>query len=548
MRNLHKSAGVLALLLFLLTGCQSPNTIDTEQLSAQDEILGPAPIGDTLDKTRFHTARAMRSLRQQQLPHSLPELQAPDIWHRIRNGMRMPEVDNARIANQRRNFLKRDDYLLRVGERAAPFMYLVVEEIERRGMPTELALLPMVESAYDPSAYSHAHASGLWQFIPETGKRYGLRQDYWYDGRRDVVASTNAALDYLQTLHQMFDGDWFCALAAYNAGEGRVSRAIKANLAANKPIDYWSLNLPEETRNYVPRLLALAQIVRNNDSYNVEVPYIADEPLLAMVDTRGQIDLALAARIAGVSLEELTKYNPALNRWATAPDGPHSLLLPLAAVSQFERTILQLKPDERLSWTRHEVGRGETVATIAQRYQTDPQLINNLNKLQDKKLVAGKSIIVPVSTNQLRQQDKRELANFARNSNAHNASNNKVRSTNYVVRSGDTLSTIARNHKVDVADLKKWNKFGAKSKLAVGQKLVIYPGGKATTANAKNSNKTSSPKATSQAPSSTTYKVSNGDSLYQIAQRFKVSVEDIQRWNSLKNSNLRIGQTLKLYN
>ena len=286
------------LLLFLLTGCQSPNTIEPEQQAANNEILGPAPIGDTLDRTRFHTARAMRSLRGQPLPQTLPALQAPDLWHRIRSGMHMPQVDNARIANQRRHFLKKDDYLKRVGERASPFMYLVVEEIERRGMPAELALLPMVESAYDPSAYSHAHASGLWQFIPETGKRYGLRQDYWYDGRRDIVASTNAALDYLQALHQQFDGDWFCALAAYNAGEGRVGRAIKANLAANKPIDYWSLNLPEETRNYVPRLLALAEIVRNNDSYNVELPYIADAPQLAMVDTRGQIDLALAAMVA----------------------------------------------------------------------------------------------------------------------------------------------------------------------------------------------------------------------------------------------------------
>lgn len=533
MRTLLKSAGVLALLLLLLTGCQSPNTIEAEQRAANDEILGPAPIGDTLDKTRFHTARAMRSLRSQPLPQSLPALQAPDIWHRIRSGMRMPQVDNARIANQRRLFLKKDDYLMRVGERASPFMYLVVEEIERRGMPAELALLPMVESAYDPAAYSHAHASGLWQFIPETGKRYGLRQDYWYDGRRDVVASTNAALDYLQALHEQFDGDWFCALAAYNAGEGRVARAIKANLAANKPIDYWSLNLPEETRNYVPRLLALAEIVRNNDSYNVKLPYIADEPQLAMVDTRGQIDLALAARIAGMPLEELTKYNPGLSRWATAPDGPHSLLLPLAVVSQFERTILQLKPDERLSWTRHEVGRGETVATIAKRYHTDPQLISNLNKLQGKKLKAGKSIIVPVSTNQLRQQDSHELSSLARNNG--NSSTSKSRRTSYKVRSGDSLSTIARNHKVEIADLKRWNKLGSRSKLAVGQKLVIYPGGKAPAASNKNS-------------TSSTYKVSSGDSLYQIAQRFKVSVEDLQRWNSLKSNNLRPGQTLKLYN
>ncbi|MBQ1782608.1 MAG: LysM peptidoglycan-binding domain-containing protein [Gammaproteobacteria bacterium] len=449
--------------------------------------------------------------------------------------MRFDAVHNSRVEIHRRNMLKDPNYLMRVGERAEPFMYMVLNEIERRGMPTELALLPVIESAYDPHAYSRAHASGLWQFIPETGKHYGLRQDFWYDGRRDVVASTNAALDYLQKLNEMFDGDWLCALAAYNAGEGRVSRAIKSNIARNRPTDYWSLDLPEETRNYVPKLLALSEIVRNNDGYGVNLPPIADEPRLAMVDTRGQIDLSLAARIAGLPVEELLRYNPGFSRWATAPEGPHNLLLPLSAIEQFERTLLQLKPDERLSWTRHKVKRGETLAQIAQKYQTDAKLVADLNQIRNGRLTAGKSIIVPVSTEALPGINARQLLASDSVGRATQAER-QGRRASYKVRKGDTLSHIAKNHRVSVNDLMAWNNLSKRSRLSVGQNLVIYPGS------------SKAPARTAVASSkATTYKVNSGDSLYLIAKRFSVSVQDLRRWNDLSGDGLQPGQTLRVH-
>lgn len=525
----------------LLTGCQSLNSVDQQgQDQAQDEseyARNPGPISDSLATSRLHSSRAKRSLHHQSFPDRLPSLPAPDLWQRLRGGMQFDTIHNSRIEVHRRAMLKNPDYMMKVGERAEPFMYMVLNEIERRGMPTELALLPVIESAYDPHAYSHAHASGLWQFIPETGKRYGLRQDFWYDGRRDVVASTNAALDYLQALHEMFDGDWLCALAAYNAGEGRVSRAIKANVARNRPTDYWSLDLPEETRNYVPKLLALSEIVRNNDGYGINLPPIADEPRLAMVDTRGQIDLSLAARIAGLPVEELLRYNPGFSRWATAPDGPHNLLLPLSVIDQFERTLMQLKPDERLSWTRHKVKRGETLAQIAKTYQTDAKLIADLNQMHGGRLTAGKSIIVPVSTQALPGISARQLVATTSVGRATQAER-QGRRASYKVRQGDTLSAIAKNHRVSVADLMAWNNLSKRSRLSVGQNLVIYPGSSKTPARTSAS--------TVASGKATTYKVNSGDSLYLIAKRFSVSVQDLRRWNDLSGDGLQPGQTLRV--
>ena len=213
--------------------------------------------------------------------------------------------------------------------RAQRYLPFIIDELERRELPMELALLPIVESAFDPFAYSHGRAAGLWQMIPGTARRFGVRQNWWYDGRRDIVDSTHAALDYLTYLHDLMDGDWPHAIASYNSGEGNVLRAIKRNRASSKPTDFWNLSLSRETSAYVPRLMALVEIVRDPDAFDLTLPELVLEPQFAVADIGGQLDLALAAELAGMDLDTLYSYNAGNNRWATDPDGPHRLILPV---------------------------------------------------------------------------------------------------------------------------------------------------------------------------------------------------------------------------
>src|SRR5690554_2686497 len=260
----------------------------------------------------------------------VPEFEYEDIWARIRNGYGLPVISNAQVDAHLKWYSNHQAHLDRVTERSQRYLHYVVSELENNDMPLELALLPMIESSYDPFAYSRAKAAGLWQFVSGTGKNFGLRQDWWYDGRRDVVASTDAAIRYLQRLYNMFDNDWLLALAAYNSGEGRVRRAIEKNRSAGKPTDFWSLQLPKETRSYVPHLLALAQIVRTPEAYSVSLHDIPNDPYFIKISLDSQIDLMQAARLADIDLTELQHLNAGYNRWLTAPSGEHVLLVPVA--------------------------------------------------------------------------------------------------------------------------------------------------------------------------------------------------------------------------
>ncbi len=253
-----------------------------------------------------------------------------DLWMRLRGGYGLDlSIENDRIRVQREWYARHPEYFTRVTTRSERYLHYIVEQAEARDMPLELALLPIVESAFDPFAYSHARAAGPWQFIPSTGDYFGMQRTWWEDQRRDILKSTNAALDYLQQLSNRFEGDWLLALASYNAGGGTVSRAIRRNKEAGKPTDFWNLNLPRETTAYVPKLLAIAQIVGDPQAYGVPLHPIANEPYFATVKTGGQIDLAQAARLADISVEELYLLNPSYNRWATSPDGPFRLLVPV---------------------------------------------------------------------------------------------------------------------------------------------------------------------------------------------------------------------------
>ena len=455
-----------------------------------------------------------------------------NLWDKVASqfSFHIPE-NQARLDEQRAWYLRHPAYMQRVSKRAKPFLYYIVKQLEAENMPLELALLPIVESAFDPFAYSHGRASGMWQFIPGTGKRFGMKQTWWYDGRRDIVASTQGAIKYLKYLHKMFDGDWLHALAAYNSGEGRVMRAIRKNKKAGKPTDFWSLSLPKETRAYVPKLLALADILNNQTNYAFTWPSIANAQVIESVNTGSQIDLALAAKMAGLSIAELQALNPGYNRWATDPDGPHQLLVPLEKAESFKQELAQTSSKDRLNWVRHKVRNGDSLGVIANKYSSSIKVIQQVNNLSDNTIYINDYILVPVS---LKKLDDYVLSSDQRLAKTQSVARAEHR-IEHKVKSGDTLWDIAMAHKVGVRKLAKWNKMAPTDPLKVGTTLVVW------------TDKVPVPNANAPVMRNLVYTVRNGDSLARIASKFKVKVSDLTKWNNLNRKKyLQPGQKLKI--
>lgn len=323
-----------------------------------------------------------------------------NVWERVRNGFQMRPVDSDLVRDWENYYSSRQDYFARMIDNSGHFLYHIANEVERRGMPLEIALLPMIESAYNPVAYSSAHASGIWQFIPSTGKNYGLKQNLWYDGRRDVIAATGAALDYLQTLHRMFN-DWELALAAYNWGEGAVQRAIDKNLAKGLPVDYLSLaaTMPAETRNYVPKLMAVKNIIANPARFGLTLAHVPNEPYFEIVTVRRHIDVTLAARFSGMSVDEFKFLNPAHNKPVINSDSSETIVLPRRNVSLFT-TNMELHTDKPLvSMKTHHVRAGERPESIAAQYGISVSELNSLNGIGGRRHIAtGQTLVVPNRT------------------------------------------------------------------------------------------------------------------------------------------------------
>jgi peptidoglycan lytic transglycosylase D len=395
-----------------------------------------------------------------------------DLWQRARMRFVMEVEDRPRLDREIEWFQRNQEYIDRVSDRARLYLHHIVSEVERRNLPGELALLPIVESAYQPFAYSPARASGIWQFIPSTGRLYGLRYSWWYDGRRDVIESTRAALDYLEQLYTEFSGDWLLALAAYNSGAGNVRKAIRRNIRAGKPTDFWSLGLPRETRSYVPRLLAIRAIVAKPDQYGLALKPIPDTPYFAQTRLDGQIDLALAAKMAKVSLDELYLLNPGFSRWATDPEGPHRLLLPVDAIPGFEQQLAELPADQRVRWHLHVIKRGDTLGTIARKYRTSVSALKQANNLRGTTIREGRSLIVPTAS--------RSLGDYRLSADMRSSMRRRIPGSGskivYRVRRGDSLWAISRRFEVSVNKLARWNGLAKSSVLRPGQKLVIWRG------------------------------------------------------------------------
>lgn len=486
-------------------------------------------VGVIVDEVGDESVAKLASTPAEPLP---PE----NLWDRIRDGLALGSIENARIQDHIKWLKKHPEYVDRVAKRASPYLYLIVDEVERRGIPLEIAMLPIVESSFQPFAYSHGRAAGLWQFIPATGRLFGLKQNWWYDGRRDVVASTRAAINYLDKLQKRFDGDWLLALASYNAGEGTVIRAQRRNAAKGKPTDFWSLDLPRETRAYVPKLLAVSRVFTVPGDFGLSVKPIANEPAVVLVDTGAQIDLAKAAKLADLSVDLLYRLNPGFNRWATDPTGPHHLLVPIGQAERLRTALARLGDRDRLEWRRHKIRSGESLISIAKTYHTTPAVLREANSIRGNLIRAGRHMLIPVAS---ANATVYTLSEDQRRSRLGSHGPAEAAKVTHTVRAGDNLWDLGRRYGVSTRQIANWNGIGTSSTLRIGQKLSVWVNAPSTG---------SGNPASNLVKRSISYTVRNGDSLSRISQRFKVSVNNLIKWNALKRgAYLQPGQKLMLH-
>lgn len=542
--------GLFLLVLLLLPACAKRNTGIKDIPITNNEILHPEQasskaieakstedVGYSEEKKSLvdglqseSTADGQTVLNEE--PGEIEEHN--NLWDRLFSLYALPEINNPKIDRQLQWFVANPDYLQRVQERGAPYLYDIVEQLEKNGIPGEIALLPIVESAFRPYAYSSGRAAGIWQFIPGTGRIYGLRQNWWYDGRRDVYASTRAAMRYLKKLQRDFKGDWLLALAAYNSGEGKIKRAIKRNRRNGKPTDFWHLKIPRETRAYVPRLLAIAKVFRDAERYGIKLRDIADKPVFQAVDIGGQLDLAVAAKMAEMEIEELYRFNPGFNRWATTPKGPHLLVVPIEKSELFKNNLAELDPKDRIQWTRHKIRKGQTLIHIARKYGTTASVLRQVNQMRSHTIYAGKNLMVPLSK---LDPSSYHRTRFGRHFRALPPSNGKK--ITYTVRSGDSLWGIASKHAVSMKKLAQWNNMRTWDVIRPGQKLKVWRAPSQYQQSLANS--AMNPFRTIK------YTVRKGDSLYLISRRFNVKVADLRRWNASRlGKYLKPGQKLKV--
>jgi len=541
--NLSRTAlALLAVLSFALTGCSTTGG------GPEYSSLPPSPPYSPGPRPADTAAVAPQSLPDFRSGAQLPSGQYEDMLDRIRAGFALPQVQHYAVDREVEWYRSRPDFLDRTFRRGERYLYHIITEIERRGMPLELALLPVVESAFNPVAYSRSRASGLWQFIPSTGKHYGLAQNWWIDERRDVLLATDAALNYLQYLHRYFNGDWFLAIAAYNGGEGTLSRAVSRNAAAGRPMDFFSLDLRTETRDYVPKLLAISRLVANPGAYGLQFAAMPNRPYFDVVDPGRQVNLGDAADLAGVSRDDMFALNPAFNRMSTPPNGPHRLLLPVANAEPFRLALASEAGAARLAAapvvepprdTRHRVRRGETLSAIARKHGVSVAAIKQANNMNGSVIHPGSSLVIPrggaaapaASVATARPEVAAQVAERDPTTAAA-APQSRV----HTIKSGDTLWGVARQHGVTVPALAAANGLTTNSRLTVGTRLQIPGGGAAASTAAANET------------TRMTYKVQRGDTLSQIAERFNVSVRQLMTWNQIRSStSLRAGQQIVVY-
>lgn len=465
-----KTARLAALSLFFIASPVLSATEIVESAAPIREalILAPDPVLEEPANAAFIAPATPDAVETSASEAHLPVLSAvpsDTVWQRIRSGFGMKELNNPLIKRHEKWYASNPAYVLRMSERANRYLFYIVEEVERRGIPTEIALLPIIESAFNPGANSVASASGIWQFIPATGKNFGMEQNWWHDERRDVISATNGALNYLEKLHDQF-GDWELALAAYNWGEGAVARAQAKNRRLGKPTDYSHLKMPRETSNYVPKLLAVKNIVSDPASFGVVLYDIPNQPYFAAVTPSKQMDVKIAAELAEISMEEFTALNPGNNRPVILQDHAEMLLLPVDKVAIFRENLE--KTDQRLvSWKSYKSKKGESFSDVANQFDISLEQLRHANGLSKYAAQSnGQTLLVPMTDDEAAE----EFSPF----NMHASATREMSGFSYSVRKGDTISTLARRFHTSKASLVAMN--NGKHRLRVGQRFTILPG------------------------------------------------------------------------
>jgi len=490
-------------------------------------------------KKNFHLDK---KTTRQLIEHISNYQSADNIWSALKSEFSLPHYeDNPKVQEQVQWLVKNKGFIYKAAEQAQPYLYYISQQVKKRQLPAELVLLPMIESAYNPFVYSSVGAGGIWQMMPDTATGYGVKQNWWYDGRRDVISSTNAALDYLVYLGSFFDGNWLLAIGAYNTGEGNVLSAIRRNVRDGKKTDFWSLPVARQTRDYVPRLLALAVVISNPEKYNIKFPASNNAPYLAKIKIDSQIDLKGAAILAGLSLKELKKLNPGYKQTATDPSGPHRLILPIQNVRQFSENYMRQTPNGKsLKWAPYTVRKGDSLYAIAKRYNTSIASLKKINSLTTATIKPGLKLLIPGENKSITTTIKQAEKTYARASSKPVKKRNNTMpkhyklhhgDTLYMVRNGDNLGKIAQKYNLSVKTLVAANNVKNTNKLKIGTKLIIP-----THLNAKHKNLSS--------PVDTIYLVKKGDSLDRIARKFHTTTPSIRVANLMTNNKIKAGEEL----
>ncbi len=456
-----------------------------------------------------------------------------NLWNKLSDGFRLPELEKShkRIAKYEKWYTARPKYLERLTERAYWYLPTIVNMVEERGMPSEIALLPAIESAYQLHARSRANAVGMWQFIASTGRRFGLRQDWWYDARRDLLQSTRAALDYLDFLSKEFNGDWALALASYNAGEYKIKRARRYNKKRGLPQDFSSLTrIKRETRDYVPKLIALRNIVRSPEKFGVKLKKLPIQPTLQQIDAKSQTDLTVASNLIKLQGKRLRYFNRGYKRGVTPPNGPHKILVPIEYAQPLTTALNNLSHRERLLWARHRVRKGDFLGKIARKYRVSIASLKKVNNIRGYLIRPGQVLRIPISTGAILTYSEDGISKPARKSTKRGT---------YRVRRGDSLWKIARRNGLSVNQVARWNNMSKSSRIHPGQRLVLRRKnkGRKTVAN-KNSSS-----------GSWTYRIKSGDSLWSISRRYGLTISQLANINGLRRNTLLIpGQRILISN